>query len=121
MTEDIERLLDRVRALTPQMAACTEEIERGRRLPAPLVAALHEAGVFRLLLPRALDGAELDPGTFVRVTETIGAVDASTAWVICQTAGCSMVAAYLHPTIAREIFGGAVFWPGGRRRPRAPW
>jgi alkylation response protein AidB-like acyl-CoA dehydrogenase len=102
--------LERARRLAPQIAASADEIERGRRLPGALVAALHEAGMFRLLLPRALDGSELDPATFVRVTETLGRVDASTAWVVCQTAGCSMVAAYLQPAVAREIFGGD---PGG--------
>ncbi|HEX9819445.1 MAG TPA: acyl-CoA dehydrogenase family protein [Methylomirabilota bacterium] len=96
--------------MASRIAACADEIERGRRLPEPLVAALHEAGMFRLLLPRALGGAELDPATFVRVTEAIGRVDASTAWVVCQTAGCSMVAAYLSPDVALEIFGGE---PGG--------
>jgi alkylation response protein AidB-like acyl-CoA dehydrogenase len=102
--------LERAQRLAPQIAASADEIERGRRLPAALVAALHEAGMFRLLLPRALGGAELDPATFVRVTEALGRVDASTAWVVCQTSGCSMVAAYLQPDAAREIFGGD---PGG--------
>jgi alkylation response protein AidB-like acyl-CoA dehydrogenase len=98
--------VERARALAPAIAAAADQIERERRLPAPLVAALHDAGLFRLLLPRALDGAELDPATFVRVTEILGAVDASTAWCICQTAGCSTTAAYLAPAVARTIFGG---------------
>lgn len=106
MTEPAADLRERVQRLVPQIAACADEIERERRLPEPLVAALHEAGMFRLLLPRSLGGAELDPATFVEVTEAIGKVDASTAWIICQTSGCSMVAAYLAPGIAREIFGG---------------
>jgi alkylation response protein AidB-like acyl-CoA dehydrogenase len=106
MTPDAGSPLERVHRLAPRIAASADDIERGRRLPAPLVAALHEAGMFRLLLPRALDGAELDPATFVQVTEAIGRIDASTAWVICQTSGCSMVAAYLIPAVAREIFGG---------------
>lgn len=106
MTDPATDLLVRVQRLVPQIAACADAIERERRLPEPLVAALHEAGMFRLLLPRALGGAELDPASFVRVTEAIGRVDASTAWVVCQTAGCSMVAAYLSPDAAREIFGG---------------
>ena len=103
-------LLERAQRLVAEVAASADEIERGRRLPPALVAALHQAGMFRLLLPRALGGAELDPATFVRITETIARVDASTAWVICQTCGCSMVAAYLPPEAAREIFGGT---PGG--------
>jgi alkylation response protein AidB-like acyl-CoA dehydrogenase len=82
-----------VRGLARWIAACTDEIERLRRLPDTLVGALHEAGFFRLLLPRMLGGAELDPPTFVQVIEALARVDASTAWVICQTSGCSMVAA----------------------------
>jgi alkylation response protein AidB-like acyl-CoA dehydrogenase len=98
--------VERARGLGPQIAACADEIERGRRLPDRLVAALHDAGLFRLLLPHSLGGAELDPATFVGVTEAIARVDASTAWVLCQTNGCSMVAAYLRPDVAREMFEG---------------
>ena len=102
--------LERARGLAPQIAAAADEIERRRRLPDTLVSALHDAGLFRMLLPRSLEGAELDPPTFVQVTEAIARADASTAWVICQTNGCSMTAAYLRPDVAREIFGGE---PGG--------
>jgi alkylation response protein AidB-like acyl-CoA dehydrogenase len=99
-------VLDRARALAPRIAAAADAIECGRRLPDTLVGALHDAGLFRLLLPQSLGGAELDPPTFVQVTEAIARVDASTAWVICQTNGCSMTAAYLRPDVARAIFGG---------------
>src|SRR5947207_1289830 len=89
--------LERVQALAPQIEACADQIERERRLPSALLAALIDAGLFRLLLPRSLDGAEVDPVTFVRVIEAVSSADASTAWCLCQTAGCSMVAAYLRP------------------------
>jgi hypothetical protein len=46
-------VLARVERLVPQVAASADAIEAARRLPAPLVATLHEAGMFRLLLPRA--------------------------------------------------------------------
>jgi hypothetical protein len=105
-----DETLERARTLAPRIAESADEIERQRRLPEPLVAALHDAGLFRLLLPRSLGGAELDPPTFVQVTETLARADASTAWVICQTNGCSMVAAYLAPEVARAMFGGD---PGG--------
>jgi len=95
----------RARALAPTIAAVAGRAEAERRLPAPLSDALHEAGLFRMLLPRSLGGAELDPPTFVQVMEEIAKVDASTAWVIGQTAGCSMIAAYLPPEAAARIFG----------------
>jgi indole-3-acetate monooxygenase len=112
MTADGTAALERARALAPSVAAAAEQIERERRLPEPLVRALHEAGFFRLLLPRALAGAEVDPPTFVQITETLAGADASTDWVVCQTTGCSMVAAYLAPEVARGIFGagGVLAW-----------
>ena len=67
--------------------------------------ALFDAALFRLLLPRFLDGGEVDPLTFVQVIEEIAKHDASAAWCLCQAAGCSMTAAYLKPETAREIFG----------------
>ena len=104
--------LERARELVPAIAAAADQIERERRLPPALVSALHAQGFFRLLLPRALGGSEVEPATFVQITETLAAADASTAWVVCQTTGCSMVSAYLAPDVAREIFGngGVLAW-----------
>ena len=98
--------LDRARELAPTLAAAADEIERRRELPEPVVAALAERGLYRLLLPRSLGGAELLPADFVPVIEEIAKADASTAWCLNQASGCSMTAAYLEPTAAREIFGG---------------
>jgi alkylation response protein AidB-like acyl-CoA dehydrogenase len=106
MPEPVNGVLDRARDLAPRIAAAADESERGRRLPDPLVVALHAAGLFRMLLPQGLGGAALDPPTFVQVTEAFARADASTAWVICQTNGCSMTAASLHSDVARAIFGG---------------
>jgi alkylation response protein AidB-like acyl-CoA dehydrogenase len=81
------------------------EIERERRLPAPILDALHEAQLFRLMLPRSVGGLETDPVSFFHVVETIATTDASTAWCLSQAAGCATAAAYLDPTVAREVFG----------------
>jgi alkylation response protein AidB-like acyl-CoA dehydrogenase len=94
------------RTLAPAIAAEAEQIERGRRLTPAVYEALIDAGLFRLLLPRSLNGAEVDPVTFVRVVEEIAKADASTAWVVCQTSGCSMIGAYLPEATAWEVFGG---------------
>jgi alkylation response protein AidB-like acyl-CoA dehydrogenase len=95
----------RARTLAPQLEELAERIDQGRRLPEPLLTALLEASLFRLLLPRFLDGGEVDPLTFVQVIEEIARHDASAAWCLCQAAGCSMTAAYLGPEAARDIFG----------------
>jgi len=98
-------IAERVRALLPEIAAYSGETERERRIAAPLVAAMLEAGLFRMLLPRQFNGFETDPLTFTAAIEEIAKADASTAWSLCQTAVCAMVAAYLPPETAMEIFG----------------
>ena len=97
--------LERARALGPLLEDLSEQTEQERRLPARVLRALYDAGLFRLLLPRVLDGAEVDPLTFAQGIEEVARHDASAAWCLCQAAGCSMTAAYLRPTEARAIFG----------------
>jgi alkylation response protein AidB-like acyl-CoA dehydrogenase len=98
-------IVERARALVPRVASLSADIERERRLPAALLDALHEAQLFRLMLPRSLDGLETDPVTFFRVIEIIATADASTAWCLSQAGGCATAAAYLEPAVARTVFG----------------
>jgi indole-3-acetate monooxygenase len=98
-------VIARAEALRPGVAAAAPEIEEGRRLPPALLDQLHEARLFRLLLPRSSNGIETDPVTFFNVIETIARADASTAWCLSQAGGCAMSAAYLAPMVAEEIFG----------------
>ena len=99
--------LDRARELKPMLAAAGDAIEEGREVTPQIVAALKERGIFRMLLPRSLGGAELDPLTYTEVLYTLAQGDGSTAWCLGQNSGCSMIAPYLAPESAREIFGPA--------------
>jgi alkylation response protein AidB-like acyl-CoA dehydrogenase len=107
-TEDTDsQYLQRAHDIAPMLAAAADEIDRRRELPEAVRNALIEGGFYRLLLPRSLGGAELLPAPYVRIIEEIAKADASTAWCLNQTSGCSMTAAYLEPDAAREMFGGA--------------
>jgi indole-3-acetate monooxygenase len=98
------QVIARAEALKGAVAAASNDIEETRRLPPALLDQLHEAELFRLLLPRSSDGIETDPVTFFHVIETIAKADASTAWCLSQAGGCAMSAAYLDLPVAREIF-----------------
>src|SRR5262249_17992021 len=98
-------VIARAEALRSLVAAASDEIERDRRLPPALLDRLHEAQLFRLLLPRSANGIETDPVTFFHVIETIAQGDASTAWCLSQAGGCAMSAAYLDLPVARTVFG----------------
>src|SRR5450631_2755500 len=115
------RVIARAEAVQPLVAAAANEIERDRRLPAALLDHLHEAELFRLLLPRSSNGIETDPVTFFHVIETIAQADASTAWCLSQAGGCAISAAYLDLPVAHAIFGNdpraALAWgPGPKVR-----
>jgi indole-3-acetate monooxygenase len=99
------RVIARAEAVQPMVAVAANDIERDRRLPAALLDRLHEAALFRLLLPRSANGIETDPVTFFHVIETIAKADASTAWCLSQAGGCAMSAAYLDLPVAHAIFG----------------
>jgi alkylation response protein AidB-like acyl-CoA dehydrogenase len=98
-------VISKAEALRGAVAAASDEIEETRRLPPALLDKLHEARLFRLLMPRTSNGIETDPITFFHVIETIAQADASTAWCMSQASGCSMSAAYLDPPVAQALFG----------------
>jgi alkylation response protein AidB-like acyl-CoA dehydrogenase len=121
-------LIERARALAPLIAREADEIERTRRLTQPVVSALIENGLYRVLLPQSVGGAEAPPEIFMQMLEEVAKADASTAWCLGQCTVCAMTAAYLDPEPAREIFGapdGILAWgaiahevqvvPGGYR------
>ncbi|HEY8871487.1 MAG TPA: acyl-CoA dehydrogenase family protein [Stellaceae bacterium] len=119
--------LDRARELQPMLRAAGDEIERHRQLPESVVEALVERGIFKMLLPKSIGGAELDPLTYTAVLETLGQADGSTAWSLGQNSGCSMTAPYLAHEIAKEVFGpprGILAWgpelPGAGKCVAAP-
>ena len=96
--------LDAARKLVPQIRSCAEQTDAARELPRPLFEALADAGLFRLALPRALGGAELDLPTYVQVIEELGKADASTAWVVNQCAIFATYAARMPRDVARVIW-----------------
>src|SRR6478672_2359601 len=98
-------LIERARALQPLIAREADEIERTRRLTPPVVSALIENGLYRVLSPQSLGGAEAPPEVFMQMLEEVAKADASTAWCLGQCSVCAMTAAYLDPDAAQEIFG----------------
>ena len=87
-----------VRSLTPIIRDECRVTDRTRAIPGTVVDALREAGVFRLLAPRALGGAESDPLTFLRVVEEVSYADGSAGW--CTMIGGCYAAAATRPSVA---------------------
>lgn len=115
---DRDIYLDRVRELAPLIDDSTDAIERDRRLTPQLLSALYDAGLFRLLLEKRFNGAEVKPSDFSAVIEEVAKHDASTAWCLCQANGCAMTASFLEDAVANKIWGddpkGVLAWGPGK-------
>ncbi|MBM3219011.1 MAG: hypothetical protein FJZ38_10075 [Candidatus Rokubacteria bacterium] len=96
--------LETARKLAAQIRPCAATIEADRELPAPLFEALADAGLFHLLLPRALGCPELDLPTYVKVIAELGLADASTAWTVNQCSVFATYAARMPHAAARAIW-----------------
>lgn len=115
-------LLDTAKSLGEQIRAAAPQVERERRVPASLLDALKRAGIFRMSLPEAFGGYEMDALTVVRVIEEVSRHDGSTGWIVMIGATSNHVSAFLPRKIAEEIFanepdiitGGLLFPPIGR-------
>jgi alkylation response protein AidB-like acyl-CoA dehydrogenase len=103
--ETTREWVERAKALKPLLEAAAPRIEQSRTLPPDVMDALHEAQMFRTVLPHSVGGAELNPATHAQVVAAIAEGDASAAWCIAQSACASMAAAYVDPKVAKEIWG----------------
>jgi alkylation response protein AidB-like acyl-CoA dehydrogenase len=85
--------LDAARSIAPIVDEHLETIDQDRLLPKGVVRALIDAGAFRMLVPRALGGDELDPVTVCEVVEELSIRDGAVGW-------CAMIGA------CNGLFGG---------------
>lgn len=79
--DDAARLITAIRALAPEIAARSKEIEDGRRVPGDIAVTLRRLGLFRSLLPLSVGGLELTAPDVVQMLEILAAADSSVGWV----------------------------------------
>jgi indole-3-acetate monooxygenase len=77
---DAQPLVQAAAALQPVLRRYHEEIEREQRMPPALVEQLREAGFYKMVIPRALGGLEVDPLTYLRVVELLAEGVGSVGW-----------------------------------------
>ena len=97
-------LLDAARKLSPAIRAAAPESEALRELPRALFAAIVDAGIIHMALPRAIGGGEISLPEYVQVIEEIGKADASTGWVVNQLAIYATYASRMPREIAKKIW-----------------
>ena len=93
------------RALRPLIVEARDEIEETGRLPAALLAAMDQADLFRIYMPRSLGRPEVDPITAFRAVEQVSIADGSAGWLCFIASSISLYTGWFEPQVAREMFG----------------
>jgi alkylation response protein AidB-like acyl-CoA dehydrogenase len=99
-TEVVERL----RALLPEIRERRGEIEGERRLPRDLVDRLSQTGVFGLELPRTIGGREASFPEVLEALELVATADGSTAWCTALAVAAGGAVGFMDEAGAREVF-----------------
>src|SRR6267142_1260340 len=94
----------RARELGAEITAAADEIERTRRIPEAVLGRLHDARLFRMLLPRSAGGDETEPAVYLAAVEELARHDASIAWNAFVANSSALIAAYLEPAVNHDIF-----------------
>ncbi len=112
-------LLAEARALRPLIEAESDATDESLTMTPPVVEAFEKTGLFHLMVPRELGGAEADCSTIIDVIEELCHQDGSIGWSQMANASATSYCAFLDPDVAREMVGhqaGAVF--AGQFAPR---
>jgi alkylation response protein AidB-like acyl-CoA dehydrogenase len=101
---DAQPLVQAALALQPVLRRYHEEIEREQHLPPALVAQLQEAGFYRMVIPRALGGLQVDPLTYLRVVEVLAEGAGSVGWNLANNGIGQLVTLGLPDAGVQEIY-----------------
>ncbi len=111
----------RAKEVAPIIEAAATQTEADRKVTPEAMKAMHEAGLFRLSVPKAAGGFEAPVEQIIQAVEIVAGADASAGWCMGQGLGCARSSAFLDPEIAREIWDtpdGVLAWgpPAGPMR-----
>lgn len=105
ISNEVPALLERIDEITPMLMAQAPQNEELGRLTDLAAQSLHDAGVFRLGIPRILGGYEASPRQVIEVIEKLSYADASTGWAaMALQMATGTTAAYQGAEATAELF-----------------
>src|ERR1041385_2967931 len=119
-----DELVERARAMVPEIRALAEETEKSRRIAPHIIQKFCEAELLRTSRPKEFGGFEYDGETALRIALTISAACASTGWAVNGAVSNGRSMSHFPIETQREIwstdedpFSCACFAPTGTAAP----
>ncbi len=125
----IGSLLEQVARIRPIIEERSADGEEQRRLADPVYDAMIGAGLFRLTVPKALDGLELHPVETYRVWEAVARIDTAAGWNLALNSIAPVFVSMGSQQLADEVFAhgpdvveaGSFLQPGIATRADGGW
>ena len=119
-----DELVERARAMAPEIRAFAEETEKNRRIAPQIIQKFRDAELLRVTRPKEFGGFEYDGETALRIALTISAACPSTGWAVNGAVSNGRSMSHFPIETQREIwaddddpFSCACFAPTGTARP----
>ncbi len=110
-------MLERARALGPELRDRSDEIETLRRLPDDLVEGLRDEGFLRFWVPREYGGIETPMLEGLETFMELARHDTAVAWCSFIANTTALTAGFLDPVWGKELFGSPDAVAGGFAAP----
>ena len=99
-----EKLIETATEILPAIRDGAEASENLGQICKPVLQALFDRRLFRLFIPRELDGEEIDLVSALRVFELLSTADGATGWTVMIGAGAGLFAGFLDRAAAADVF-----------------
>jgi len=99
-----DEMVERARSLVPALRERAAETETLRRMPDATERDLHRLGLFRVVQPARVGGAELPPHILVDICAVTAAACPSTAWNIGNLGSHHWMLGYFPPQAQEELW-----------------
>jgi alkylation response protein AidB-like acyl-CoA dehydrogenase len=105
LTDRGQTYFDKVQKLAPIIREHADRAEREAQMPREVADAFHEAGLFRMFLPRTMAGGELTVPDSLYLIEEVSRIDASAGWNLAICGGGPIFGHYLSREAFEKIYG----------------
>ncbi len=117
ISERARPYFEKAQKLAPIIREHADRAEREAQIPREVVDALHDAGLFRILLPRKMGGGELTIPDSLRLCEEVARIDGSAGWNLAICSGGPMFGYNLSRAAFEKIYGDPLGLSAGSLNP----
>ena len=119
LSERAQLYFEKAQKLAPIIREYADRAEREAQMPREVADAFHEAGLFRILVPREMNGGELTIPETLRLFEEVARIDGSVGWNLAICAGSPLFGYNLSRAAFEKIYGDPRGLTAGSLNPAA--